>query len=86
MPIHDSIQAITTAIADSSGLPAMGPSAHVLRDEGFKKGLVLTGGEFMTYSAARKVGLTMELRARGLLSTGNVSDIMQTETNLHTIQ
>ena len=39
MPIHDSIQAITTAIADSSGLPAMGPSAHVLRDEGFKKGL-----------------------------------------------
>ena len=55
MPIHDSIQAITTAIADSSGLPAMGPSAHVLRDEGFKKGLVLTGGEFLTYSAARKV-------------------------------
>ena len=49
MPIHDSIQAITAAIADSSGLPAMGPSAHVLRDEGFKKGLVLTGGEFLTW-------------------------------------
>jgi hypothetical protein len=75
MPIHDSIQAITTAIADNSGLPAMGPSAHVLRDEGFKKGLVLTGGEFLTYGAARKVGMIMELRARGLLSTGNVSDI-----------
>ena len=75
MPIHDSIQAITTAIADSSGLPAMGPSAHVLRDEGFKKGLVLTCGEFLTYGAARKVGMIMELRARGLLSTGTVSDI-----------
>ena len=75
MPIHDSIQAITTAIADNSGLPAMGPSAHVLRDEGFKKGLVLTGGEFLTYGAARKVGLIMELRARGLLSTGTISDI-----------
>ena len=38
MPIHDSIQAITAAIADSSGLLAMGPSAHVLRDEEFMSG------------------------------------------------
>ena len=58
MPIHDSIQAITTAIADGSGLPAMGPSAHVLRDEGFKKGLVLTGGEFLTYTLSVEKELT----------------------------
>eukprot|EP01043_Picozoa_sp_COSAG02_P027518 COSAG02_NODE_1629_length_11581_cov_5.858735_3_plen_75_part_00 len=49
----------------------MGPSNVMLRDSGFKKGLVLVDGDFVTYGAARKVALTMELWARGLLSTSS---------------
>ena len=75
MPIHDTIKLITTSIAGVSSLPAMGPSNHMLRNSGFKKGLVLADGEFVTYSAARKVALIMELRARGLLSTGSVPEL-----------
>ena len=75
MPIHDTIKLITSGIAAASNLPAMGPSNVMLRDSGFKKGLVLVDGDFVTYSAARKVALIMELRARGLLSTGSVPDL-----------
>ena len=75
MPIHDTIKLIATSIAGVSSLPAMGPSNHMLRDSGFKKGLVLADGELVTYSAARKVALIMELRARGLLSTGSVPEL-----------
>ena len=41
MPIHDTIKLIATSIAGVSSLPAMGPSNSMLRDSGFKKGLVL---------------------------------------------
>ena len=52
MPIHDTIKLITTGIAGASDLPAMGPSKDMLRDSGFKKGLALVDGDFVTYSAA----------------------------------
>ena len=75
MPINDTIKLITKSIADASNLPAMGPSNNMLRDSGFRKGLALVEGDFITYGAARKVALIMELRARGLLSTGSVPDL-----------
>ena len=57
MPINDTIKLITKSIADASNLPAMGPSNNMLRDSGFRKGLALVDGDFITYGAARKVAL-----------------------------
>ena len=48
MATNDRVQLIISGIADSSCLPAMGPSKGMLREVGFKKGLALVDGDFIT--------------------------------------
>ena len=75
MPVHALIRETGKAVAIKSGLPMMGASGLILRDEGFNRGQALHEGALKNYGSCLRAALLGECKARGLAESGSVTDL-----------